>query len=235
MIDIHSHVLPGIDDGSRSTRMSLDMLRKSRAQGVDTMFFTPHFYADETEPAKFIQRRNQAAWTLYQEIGKDSSQYPAFLLGAEVHYFRGIGRSEEMSSLCMGKSRYILLEPPFRTWTNAFLEDVRLLRDEQDLKVIIAHIERYFDQDKHLVSELLEEPGIYIQSNGEAFLDRWGRRKIMKLLSSGRVDFLGSDCHNMGSRCPNLKEAREVIADKAGKEALERIDRNGEILVQEAK
>lgn len=234
MIDIHSHVLPGIDDGSRSLPMSLAMLEESKAQGVDLMFFTPHFYADETDPRKFIERRNRAAETLAAEMAKDPERYPEFLLGAEVHYFRGIGRSEGIDVLSMGSSRYFLLEPPFRTWTGAFLEDVRLLRDEHDLKVIIAHIERYFDQDKQLVEELLSEPGIYIQSNAEAFLDIWNRRKPLKLLKEGRIGFLGSDCHNMDERRPNLADARKVIEGKLGEAAFARIEENSRRLVEEA-
>ena len=235
MIDIHSHVLPGIDDGSKSLEMSLQMLEESKHQGVDLMFFTPHFYADSMDPGKFIEKRAKAALTVRNAMANDPDRYPYFLLGAEVHYFRGIGRSEEISCLCMGKSRYMLLEPPFRTWTNAFLEDVRLLRDEQDLKVIIAHVERYFDQDKNLVEELLAEPGIYIQSNGEAFLDFWGRRRPLKLLEEGKIHFLGSDCHNMGHRSPNLARAREVIEKKMGKEVLYQIHANGMELVEEAR
>jgi len=235
MIDIHSHVLPGIDDGSKNTEMSLQMLAESKRQGVDLMFLTPHFYADMTDPDTFTERRARAELKLREAVKDDPQRYPNYILGAEVHYFRGIGRSEEIERLCMGNSRYILLEPPFRTWKESFLEDVRLLRDEQDLKVIIAHIERYFDQDRNLVEELLEEPGIYIQSNGEIFLDFWGRKRPLKLLEEGKIHFLGSDCHNMGHRPPNLAQARELIGKKIGREALQRIDRNSIALVDEAR
>lgn len=235
MIDIHSHVLPGIDDGSRNLQMSLAMLRESKEQGVDLMFLTPHFYADSTDPGKFLERRDAAVKNLKEAMKDNPDSYPYILPGAEVHYFRGVGRSEGISRLCMGRSGYILLEPPFRTWTAAFLEDVRQLRDEQDLKVIIAHIERYFDQDRDLVDELLDEPGVYIQSNAEAFLDFFGRRRPLKLLKEGKIRFLGSDCHNMGQRSPNLAAAREVIGKKLGTEVLLQIDRNSLELVEEAR
>lgn len=234
MIDIHSHVLPGIDDGSRNIQMSLAMLKEAKKQGIDLMFFTPHFYADETDPKRFIERRGLAASALQESIEANEGDYPSYLLGSEVHYYRGIGRSEDIASLCMGSSRYLLLEPPFRSWTPAFLDDVRELRDEQDLKVIIAHIERYLDQDKHLVAELLSEPGIYIQANAESFLERRTRRQAMKMLESGKIDFLGSDCHNLDDRCPNLAPARELIEDKLGGAVLTRIDENSRQLAQEA-
>ena len=241
MIDIHCHVLPGIDDGSRNVEMSIQMLRESKAQGVEWMCFTPHFYADMTDPQSFFLKRNQAAQLLLKKMKETETEhindsiegisFPGFVLGAEVHYYRGIGRSEDVGKLCIGNSRYLLLEPTFRSWTPAFLEDVRSLRDEMDLKVIIAHIERYLDQDKHLVRELLDEQGIYIQSNAEAFIDRKTRKKVMKLLSEGRIDFLGSDCHNMTYRPPNLLDGWEIIEDKLGTDELRRIERNSRELI----
>lgn len=235
MIDIHCHILPGIDDGSQSVQMSLDMLELSKKQGVNMMFLTPHFYADDTDPQTFARKRNQSALVLRDRMNEHPNRYPKCILGAEVHYYRGIGRIRGIEPLCMGNSRYILLEPPFHTWNNQFLDDVRQLRDDHDLKVIIAHVERYFDQEKSLLNELLEEPGILFQANAEDFQNTWKRRKLLKLLKEGKVDFLGSDCHNMSSRMPNLPSARTVILDKAGTNALHRIDRNSELLVEEAR
>ena len=244
MIDIHSHVLPGIDDGSKDAEMSARMLQESRRQGVEWMCFTPHFYADMTDPEKFLQRREKAADLLVAELREPGSEfrndpnvnekYPGFVLGAEVHYYRGIGRSEDIRKLCIGKSIFFLLEPPFRSWTPAFLEDVRTLRDELDLKVIIAHIERYLDQDKRLVAELLDESGIYIQSNAEAFIDRKTRKKVMKLLEDGRIDLLGSDCHNMTYRPPDMLDAWEIIGDKLGERPLMKIEENSRVVITRA-
>lgn len=234
MIDIHCHVLPGIDDGSKSVEMSLSMLRDSFDQGIGYMCFTPHFYADMDDPGKFLRRRDEADAFLRSEMEDTDEPFPEHVLGAEVHYYRGIGRSEDIETLCIGKSRFLLLEPPFRTWTGAFLEDVRALRDGLDLKVIIAHIERYFDQDKRLVKELLSEPGIYIQSNAEAFIDRKTRKKVLKLLEEGKIHFLGSDCHNMLTRPQNLTEGRAVIEEKLGPKALNRIDAYGQDLIDQA-
>ena len=244
MIDIHSHVLPGIDDGSKDAEMSAQMLLESRRQGVEWMCFTPHFYADMTDPDTFLRKRENATDLLIAELKESGSEYqndpdvnkkyPGFVLGAEVHYYRGIGRSEDIRKLCIGNSSYLLLEPQFRTWTPAFLEDVRTLRDELDLKVIIAHIERYLDQDKHLVNELLDEQGIYIQSNAEAFIDRKTRKKVMKLLEDGRIDLLGSDCHNMTYRPPDMLLAWEIIEDKLGERPLKRIENNGRNLIEQA-
>ena len=204
MIDIHSHVLPGIDDGSSDITMSLTMLKESRRQGVTDMFLTPHFYADMNDPQKFLQKRQDAAQALSEYLESNPEAFPRCILGAEVHYFRGIGKSE-------------------------------ILRDEQDLKVVIAHIERYLDQDKRLVRELIEEEDVYIQSNSEAFLERWSRKKVLKMLEGGKIHFLGSDCHNLTERRPNLREGRKVIEEKLGKEYLDAIDQRGQRLLAAAR
>lgn len=235
MIDIHSHVLPEIDDGSQNLQMSLAMLQMSKEQGVEVMFLTPHFYASENDPETFLHRRAKSARLLQKQMNANPSMYPKCILGAEVHYYRGIGHTKAMDLLRMGNSRYILLEPPFRRWTEAFLEDVRLLRDEQNLKIILAHIERYDDQDSSLLQELLQEPEVYIQSNAECFLSLLKRRKPLKMVKNGHIDFLGSDCHNLQNRRPNLAAGRAIIQAKLGQDYLRRIDQNSAKLVGEAK
>ena len=61
MVDFHSHILPGMDDGASSPEESLQMLARSRQQGVDVLFATSHFYADEEDPAAFLVRREEAS------------------------------------------------------------------------------------------------------------------------------------------------------------------------------
>ena len=135
----------------------------------------------------------------------------------------------------MGKSRYMLLEPTFREWTPAMIDDIKALANYQDIKVIIAHIERYLDQDKRLVRALIEDPDIRIQANAEFFLERGTRRKAMKMLKKGEIDFLGSDSNNLTNRVPNLGPALEEIEDALGTGVLERIEYNNMRLLDEAR
>ena len=81
MIDFHSHILPGMDDGSKSTQESLEMLDMLRAQGVDTVAATPHFYARENPPEVFLRRRAEAWNRLRPQLTADS---PRVLLGASA-------------------------------------------------------------------------------------------------------------------------------------------------------
>lgn len=110
MIDFHSHILPGMDDGSQTVEESLTLLEMLRAQGVDTVAATPHFYARENSPEVFLRRRREAWERLNARLTPGG---PQVLLGAEVRYYRGISRLEELHRLCLSGTHVLLLEMPF--------------------------------------------------------------------------------------------------------------------------
>lgn len=213
MFDIHSHILPGIDDGSRNVDMSIEMLREEVAQGVEGIVCTPHFYADSDTPKEFWDRRQRAVESLAARIGEVEG-CPPIVLGAEVHFYVGMSRSESLRNLTMGNTDYILVEMPFRHWNRSFIQEIRDIGNNLRLQVIIAHLNRYMDRDKNLLEELIYDTGALIQVNAEAFIDRSSKRKMTKLLKDGQIDFLGSDCHNMADRAPNLEEAMRNIDPK---------------------
>ena len=234
MIDVHSHILPGIDDGSKDIEMSLQMLKRISEESVDTVFLTPHFYADMNDPVSFLNNRQASFKKLVEAITTTDAPCPRLVLGSEVHYYRGIGRSEHIDKLCLGRSRFLLLEPTFREWTPTFVDEVRALSYNGDLKVIIAHIERYLDQDRDLISDLLHDRGILIQSNAEFFIDKKTRRKALKMFGEGFIDLLGSDCHNLTTRPPDLDEAIGIIKGKFGESALDHVEELGSVILDEA-
>ena len=213
MFDVHCHILPGIDDGSKNVQMSLDMLKMSAEQGVEGIIFTPHFYADMYSPEKFFERRAKALEELEANLGQ-LTKVPRYTVGAEVHYFRGMSRYDGLEGLCIGKSNYILIEMPFRQWQPNFIDEIEEISAVTGLKVIIAHIERYFDQDKRLVRRLIDNRDLLIQCNAEFCIERPTACKAMRFFKTGRIDLLGSDCHNLSHRKPDLAEAVEIIEKK---------------------
>ena len=221
MFDCHCHILPGIDDGSKNVQISLNMLDMEVRQGVEGVIFTPHFYADMNSPSTFLKRREKALLELEAGLSQ-MPRYPEYILGSEVHYFRGMSRVDDLESLCIGNSDYILIEMPFRTWQPQFIDEIEEISTVLGLKIIIAHIERYFDQDKKLIKRLLDNPNLLIQCNAEFFLGK-KQNQALKFMKSGRIDLLGSDSHNLDSRCPNLAEAVEIMQKKDKKGALDHI------------
>jgi len=225
-------MLPGVDDGSRSVAMSVEMLKRSAAQGVGAVVFTPHFYADMDSPETFLARRRDAFAKLLPEFDK-IPDCPAYALGAEVHYFRGISRSDAPEKLCFGRSDYVLIEMPFRTWQPQMISEIEEISKVLGLNVIIAHIERYLDQDKKLVRRLIDNPDLLIQSNAEFFIEKGTSKLALKMLKAGNIDLLGSDSHNLESRRPNLSEAFDIIEHKLGAKYTDRLIMNGRMVFEE--
>lgn len=224
MIDFHSHILPGIDDGSKNVEMSLQMVKMLSDQGVGTICATSHFYATERSPRRFLYRRQEAWEKLSSALPDDA---PEILLGAEVLYFPGISRMQELPELCLEGTDILLLEMPFDSWTDYTVREVKELARSGDFTVLMAHIERYYFKQPVSVWDEFLELDIVMQSNAEFFLPFRTRRKALKLLKEGRIHLLGTDTHNTTSRAPNMAAARDMIQKRLGQEVLEEIDELG--------
>ena len=219
MIDLHSHILPGIDDGSKSVEMSLEMLRKSAAQGVKTIFATPHFYATRHTPQRFFEKR-QNAWEQLQPMLEEGM--PKVILGAEVTYFEGMSRSQELENMRLGDSNLLLVEMPTTPWTDYMMEELECIPRFLGLQPVLAHIDRYMHRSQlpRFLDDLLELE-VLLQANANAFGSVLQRGKMLKLVQKGLLDFIGSDTHNLESRGPNLEIATQAITKKLGAAALE--------------
>lgn len=218
MIDFHSHVLPGIDDGSKSVGESLRMLAASAGQGITHMAATPHFYPSETSLEQFLDRRERAAEGL-RAVWRP--EFPRLLPGAEVYYFEGISRAAELEALRIEGTPLLLLEMPFRTWSGRMVAEVMALHNRPGFTVLLAHIERYLRFQKAAIWDGLLEAGVLMQSNASFFL-RWNsKRRALRMFDAGRIHLVGSDCHDMAERAPRVGEALEVMGEQR-KRALER-------------
>lgn len=222
MIDFHTHILPGIDDGSRNVEMSVQMLQEELKNGVDHVVFTPHFYADHDSIDNFLKRRGKSFAKLMAGIASDEElSRMKYEIGAEVYYFGGIGNAADVRKLCISGTDILLLEMPFCQWTDVMYEDVVKLIRKQKLTIVLAHIERYIDfQKKKDVWNRIFELPVILQMNAGPFLDWKRRRKVIKLADAQEIVLLGSDAHNMDTRKPNLAAACTWIQKKLGKEYL---------------
>jgi len=218
---MHGHFLPGMDDGCKTAEEAVRVLKSSYAQGVRRMFATPHYYPVETIES-FLERREKS-WRVLADAIKDEEDIPRICLGAEVAYRPGLGYTAGLDRLCLGASRYLLLEMPFHRWNREILRDIRNMSAACGIVPVIAHIERYLNMDqKELLNSLLEMD-VLVQMNAECLLDAGTRRTGRKLLKDGIVHLLGTDCHNMSSRAPNMGKAVEYLCKKRMGEALKQI------------
>ncbi|MCR5417413.1 MAG: capsular polysaccharide biosynthesis protein [Lachnospiraceae bacterium] len=234
MIDFHTHVLPGIDDGSKGTDMSKQMLEESARQGITKLVATPHFYAHRESFDHFLEKREHA---IQKVLGiKDRIEnIPQLYVGAEVYFFPGMGNAERLPELCIRGTNLLLLEMPFAQWDKTVAQEVHKIIEKQKLQVILAHVERFpgFQKDDKTWKEITQLPLIF-QINTESFSGFRSRHFCLKFMKEHEQMLLGSDTHNMTSRPQNLKEGRETVAKKLGEEYLAKLDQRGEKLLETA-
>jgi protein-tyrosine phosphatase len=230
-VDFHSHVLPGVDDGSRSVEESLAMLRMEAEQGVTRVVATPHFYARNDTPERFLKRRAEA-WGKLQAALVDQPELPKIILGAEVYYFPGISDSEVLSQLTIGQNPFIMIEMPCIPWTKSMYQEIDGIYSKTGITPVIAHIDRYISPFRtHGIPKRLEQMHVLVQANGSFFLQPSTASMAMRMLKENRIQFLGSDCHNLDDRKPNLGNAIKKIEKRLGVSAFERIQHFEDIVL----
>lgn len=223
VIDLHSHILPGIDDGSRSVEESISMLRMEEAQGIKHVIATPHFYAQYDTPEHFLQKRNEAEHILRDEVAKFKN-LPQISIGAEVYFFRGMSDSNAISELTFADKKCILIEMPPAPWTDSMYRELEAIYIKRGFIPVVAHIDRYIKPLRsHGIPKRLAELPVLVQANAEFFLNPWTSGMALHMLRTERIHLLGSDCHNMRSRCPNLGKAVELIQKRLGEAPTNRI------------
>lgn len=226
MIDFHSHILPGVDDGSADVGQSLEMLRLEARQGIRHVVATPHFYPRHDTPERFLERRSRAYRSLAEAMEKEPG-LPRISLGAEVYFFPGISDSEVLSQLTIDKKRFILLEMPQSPWTDSMYREIEQIWVKQGITPVIAHVDRYISPFRtHRIPERLQALPVLVQANAGFFLRPSTRKMALRMLKHDQIHLIGSDCHNLTDRRPNLGEAIAVIRKHPGEEALEQILNN---------
>lgn len=227
MVDFHSHILPEIDDGARDVSESLDMVEESKAQGVDIIVATPHFYADEDDPISFVQRRQEAYNKLIAAMRYNSDEYPKIFLGSEILYFPGMSDCDELSLLKIEKSDVILIEPPMLPWSDFILDEIESVGRNLRCIPVIAHIDRYMQilGDYNLIDKLSGRK-VLVQCNASFFMKPHMKAYAAEYISDSRVHLIGSDCHNMSNRAPNMLFAQQEAYSWGLKDEFDRLGKN---------
>ena len=213
-IDVHSHLLPGIDDGCKTVEESVECARALVSAGYTHAFCTPHIWPTY----KGVSRVSVPRWCRALEAQLDAAEVPLKLLpGGEMNLYMGVERTpaEEVIPLALGK--YMLVDmwaekvPPF------FESAIRWLQG-MGLTVILAHPERMRAvQDKPEVVDFFASLGILLQGNLQCFSDKpeaMTRRCAERFLTEGKYFLLGSDSHNpqsMDVRVKGLTRAIELV------------------------
>ena len=224
MIDWHSHILPGMDDGSHDAAESISLVNMQRSQGIDTVIATPHFYANDETVDSFLDRRKKALELLKIELPEGP---PEILLGAEVRYYQGISRMDGLKALRIEGSKLLLLEMPMSAWTEYMIRELIEMSGRSSIKIVLAHIERYLSLQTQNTWNRIRECGILMQANASFFTSFSTKRKALTLLKEDNIHFIGSDCHNVASRPPQIGKAFEIIQKKLGEDYIHQMNEYG--------
>ena len=227
--DFHTHILPGIDDGSKDIEMTRKLLMMEANDGITDIVFTPHFYASRMSFDGFFEKREKSYEKVTELLKDESVPYNEsnLSLGAEVYYFDGISQAANLDRLCIENTNTVLIEMPFSQWNKSNIDEIKRIIDDRNLNVVIAHIERFvkYQKNKKYFDELISMP-LTLQMNGEAFAGSFfDKRHALKFLKDRKNIILGSDCHDLSARKPNLASARNLIINKAGEECINAIDK----------
>ncbi len=216
LIDFHTHVLPGIDDGAADVLTAVKMLTLLRKQGTHVVVATPHFYAHRQTMEEYLQRRKEAL----SRLPVDDPTLPTLVVGAEVYLEHDL-REWDLRPLCMGLSNALLIEMPYSRLQSWMLEEVYSLCIKQELVPVFAHLDRYLDvYSREELQEILDFDDAVIQVNTNALFRHHSLKKILGWIREGRNIVVGSDCHNLDSRSPRNDRATAVLQSKLGKEWL---------------
>ena len=231
--DMHGHFLPGMDDGCKNADESVALLKESYRQGIRRMFATSHYYPVETVD-KFLTRREQAAQSLLARMEQEEGPFPEFVLGAEVAFHAGLSQNPDLDKLCLGQSQYLLLEMPFSKWSSNVVREVSNICSSRGIVPILAHIERYLENQRPETLEQLLNLNVLVQMNAEPLLHFGSRRQARTMLKNGMVQLLGSDCHNLTNRAPNMGQALTYLEKKGMDHCLHRMARLSQSIFAEA-
>ena len=207
MIDIHSHILYGVDDGSKDLSMSLAMLKEEMESGVTLVYLTPH-QNKQTLTGPLLKERYQSFLDEIKDKGIDID----IRLGSEIYYYPGL-KQDLLSgkALTMDESKYVLVEFSTRTETN--ISEIVYELVIAGFIPVIAHIERYPYLKKSDYFDIKDAGGL-IQINASSFSHFSSRGIIKYLLKNDLVDYVGSDAHDPIKRKVDFSFVHSYIKKK---------------------
>lgn len=216
MIDIHSHILPGIDDGSGSMEETAKMMEIAVQEGIDVIIATPHYEVGlgEGQMEKYA--------IACQKMEQYLQEHPVPLqiyCGNEIYYSEGVVEALQNGEICtMNESRYVLVEfPVYESYQ--YIERAIYNLQNAGYWVIIAHAERYSALQDMKRIRFLVKMGVYVQVNASSVIGKSGwkiKAFCLQLMKQDLIHFVATDSHGSKHRRPLIQECLEYIDKKMG-------------------
>jgi protein-tyrosine phosphatase len=215
MIDIHTHVLFGIDDGPTDLESSLQLINAEIECNINNIVLTPHFSPWDTDISDFLLKRDKNIKVLENST---RSVNVTLIPACEVLFSEVLIHYNDIKSLCIAGTDYLLIEfsPRFFLYSDIIKHLARFIKKHK-ITPIIAHIERY--KGVFMFSDFikkLRDIGCLIQMNADYIISEQTRKHAFNLIRNGYIDFISSDCHNLTSRAPNCDKALKILHRELG-------------------
>ena len=224
MIDFHSHILPNIDDGSRSIEETFNLIKEAEKAGFESVISTSHYMENYYETD--VPEREVWVKAILENL-KTKNINTNLYLGNEIYFTDNIIELlEKRKASTINDTSYVLFELPLNA-EPMNLYDVIYDMLQYKLVPILAHPERYsfVQKEPELVYDLIEK-GVLMQANYGSIIGQYGEKAKMivrRLLENNMIHFLGSDVHRQNTIYPKIPQILEEIADIIGEEKLEEI------------
>lgn len=223
-VDIHSHIIPWIDDGAENIGTALEMLKIAAANGTRFIAATPHYISDAVfNTSSMVTEKCLELQKLANDEGIDISIYPGSELLISSHV-TGVLKNDMPGSI--NNSSYLLIEFPM-SGIPACADDVVYFLQLKGLIPIIAHPERNLEvlRDTRILDGFLSK-GLLLQVNAGSITGFFGRKvqkTAMKLIKSGMAHFVASDAHSCNERSPNIGSAAGIVEKECSGDIVERL------------
>ena len=226
MIDIHAHILPGIDDGSRSMDESIEILKKASSCGVTDIFVTPHYITGSKYMANNATKKELLS-NLKREIKKRNIDIKLYL-GNEVFIENNMLELKDKDQIyTLNNGKYLLFELPLNYEFNGILDVIFNLRCKKIIP-IIAHPERYAFLKKNpvLVHDLIDA-GALLQCNIGSFFGMYGndaKKTVMLFLKHNMITFISSDIHRRNNTMyEKIDELKKLLKQFISEEEIDNL------------
>ena len=216
MIDMHCHILPGLDDGAQNIEESLDLLNAEREQGIKKIIFTPHFNPERQNIDKFLQAREKSFNALKNADGFSDLGFET-KLGCEVFFSMHLIETD-IEKLAFENTKYILIEFPTMNRPYGITRTMQSILD-REYTPILAHVERYeyFTHDPVKLYDLVSI-GCVAQVNAAAVVNTSNVKGVnaLQYINWELAHIICSDAHSIDNRPPNTKAAYKFVEKKLG-------------------
>ena len=231
MTELHTHILPGMDDGARDLEEALALLELERRQGTERIALTSHFRPEQMELDEFLDRRNESFRQLRSIPGRNGD-LPRLKTGCEIYYTPRLA-DMDLQPLCLEGTDVLLLELPTGMQPRFFRETLEELQNQR-YTPLIAHAERYgYILDAPGILAEWMELGAYVQINASSLIRGGDRAELcLKLIKWGLAHVVASDTHSTDRRPPNLDRGMAIVRKQLGQETALRLERNARSLFE---